>query len=608
MTVIPFPGFDPEVDEALEEARSYTERPRDDGGWALERPGWSDYPPQFKGWRGGQLEAVQQVVAAFQSGARTVLLDGQTGVGKTYIANGVRAQMAVATTYSCHSLALQDQWSEDFHPYPVVKGRSNYDIKWPGTPRYITAADCTYNASNPEAGCVWCPDIYGGKQACPYERAKNRALAAPFRCVNHSYLVTESRFVGRFKHKLLILDEAEMCEDAILQQVEVAFPAKLRNALDLGQPKFVTKEESIREWLAEVVVPALDREFRTYPKHTTDRRTIKARDAAESRLHQTKFVLESYGDGWIFDRTSETWALKPVWASHWGAKWIGAKADHILAMSATLVSGAQVAMDLGLPEPHVTIKVEGGFDPALRPVYLAPAADLRSVGDEAAGTKGIPPAEYDKLAVALRGVMARHPQDRILVHTHSYKVAREVYSRVTSPRILMYDGGGRDAALKQYLAEDAAVLLAPSLERGVNLPDEMCRVVVWAKVPFPSLGDPVVRRRRYSGGPTGARWYAVETIRAVVQGCGRAVRHAEDWAEIYILDAAILSLWRRERRLFPSWFSAAIRFDFDTRALVRDGERVTRIQEAAKAARQRAGLQEPMVRPPVVGSRPRPPH
>jgi len=191
---LPLPGFEPEP-EPFDQPPAYRRPPppRDDGGWSLENPHWIDYPSHFRGWRDGQYDAVTEIIAAFEAGARTVLLDGQTGVGKTFIANGVRAELAKAgairtCTYSCHSLALQDQWHEDFSPYPVLKGRSNYPITWPGTPRFVTAADCTWT---PETGCHWCPE----KPVCPYERKKNQAIVAPFRNVNHAYLVTDRKSV-----------------------------------------------------------------------------------------------------------------------------------------------------------------------------------------------------------------------------------------------------------------------------------------------------------------------------------------------------------------------------------------------------------------------------
>lgn len=605
--------------------------PATDTSYSLEAGGWLDYPPHFKGWRRGQEEAVAEIVAAFEGGARTVLVDGPTGVGKTWLGVGVRAALNTQTTYSCHSLALQDQWADDFAPYPMLKGRSNYDITFPGVPHLITAADCTWDAGNPERGCAWCPD----RLLCPYEKAKKRALAASFRCVNHSYLVTEARHVQRFKHPLLILDEAELVEDAILQQVEVTFTAKLRDELNLGKPRFVTKEESILEWLKEIVIPALEADFRAYPRDTEDRRVIRQRNAAESRMDQTRFVAASYGEGWVFDHGGDNWSLRPVWASHWGRMWLAdepkKKSDatldpnnppafdpdtekakrRILAMSATLISGQQVAQDLGLPEPHVTVKVDGGFDAALRPVYIAGVADLRSQTEESADgedgqtkrvSKGVPVEQYDRLAMALRAVMARHPRDRILVHCHSYKIARELWQRVgQSSRVLVYEGGGRDKALEEYLKKPAAVLLAASLERGVNLPDDKCRVIVIAKVPFPYLGDPVVQKRRWSGGPTGQRWYAVETIRAIVQGVGRGMRHKDDFCETYVLDAAFMSLWKRDRQLFPKWFSAALVMNFNVRQLVKDGEKLNALLTRAREARRAAGIIDPVLRAPIVG-------
>lgn len=77
------------------------------------------------------------------------------------------------------------------------------------------------------------------------------------------------------------------------------------------------------------------------------------------------------------------------------------------------------------------------------------------------------------------------------------------------------------------------------------------------KVPFPYVKDRQVNKRMYSQG--GRLWYSVQTVRELVQMCGRAIRSENDWATTYIYDRDFeTNLWARNRNLFPDWFREAI--------------------------------------------------
>lgn len=91
------------------------------------------------------------------------------------------------------------------------------------------------------------------------------------------------------------------------------------------------------------------------------------------------------------------------------------------------------------------------------------------------------------------------------------------------------------------------------MDRGIDLPGDACRVQVLVKCPFPYIGDKQVSARMHSR--DGSTWYAIQTIRSIVQMCGRAIRNKDDWAVTYILDEQFKSnLWARHRGLFPQWF------------------------------------------------------
>lgn len=120
--------------------------------------------------------------------------------------------------------------------------------------------------------------------------------------------------------------------------------------------------------------------------------------------------------------------------------------------------------------------------------------------------------------------------------------------------------GDRARALSEYERAESGILVACSADRGVDLPDDKCRLIIIAKVPYPYLGDRMVSMRMHM--PDGNTWYTVETVRSVVQMAGRGVRHERDYCRTVILDSQFQSgLWSRGQVLFPRWFREAVIWD-----------------------------------------------
>ena len=62
-----------------------------------------------------------------------------------------------------------------------------------------------------------------------------------------------------------------------------------------------------------------------------------------------------------------------------------------------------------------------------------------------------------------------------------------------APREVFTYSEGRDkqATIRRYLAAEGAVIVAPSMDRGVDLPGDACRVCIVAKMPYMALADVV---------------------------------------------------------------------------------------------------------------------
>jgi Rad3-related DNA helicase len=172
---------------------------------------------------------------------------------------------------------------------------------------------------------------------------------------------------------------------------------------------------------------------------------------------------------------------------------------------------------------------------------------------------------YPQIAQAVGKILSLHPESKILVHTVSYALNKYLgdYLRSTGEflRVVSYNtSGDKQKAIDTYLYTPGSVLLAPSLDRGIDLPDDDCRVIIVCKIPFPSLGDKQISTRLHSKG--GQSWYSVRTIRSLVQMTGRGMRHQDDMCESYILDSNFIELvWRKNKHLLPDWWKSALVWD-----------------------------------------------
>jgi Rad3-related DNA helicase len=169
---------------------------------------------------------------------------------------------------------------------------------------------------------------------------------------------------------------------------------------------------------------------------------------------------------------------------------------------------------------------------------------------------------WPKMARKIADIVERYPDDPILIHTVSYAFTQFLQQRMrANGRIITYrTSRDRIGALTRFKKSGNGILLAPSFERGIDLPYDECRVVIIPKIPYPALKDKQVNARLYQ--PGGKGWYILETARSLIQMCGRAMRFDDDACEIYLLDTQFTEqIWKRYRHMLPGWWKAAVRME-----------------------------------------------
>lgn len=145
----------------------------------------------------------------------------------------------------------------------------------------------------------------------------------------------------------------------------------------------------------------------------------------------------------------------------------------------------------------------------------------------------------------------KHMQDKGIIHTGSYKNAAELFNLLTpdvQKRAYVYSNSKeKQDILEEFKNSKNGVLIGPTLTEGIDLPGDLCRFIIIMKVPYPYLGDNLVKAKM----SLFPRWYNSETSNTIIQGIGRGNRTPEDWCTTYILDASWYQLYENTWPQYP---------------------------------------------------------
>jgi len=507
-----------------------------------------ELPAKFTAFRNRQLETAAKINA---SSKYAYMLDAPTGIGKSLIAATAQRLLKKNICYVCTTKQLQDQLIHDFPYAKTVKGRNNYKcLKHPSMFPDISAEECNHSE--------YTPCSYHGE--CPYIRAKSAARGAPIAVLNMAYFMSEVNFVGTFSgYDLLVIDEFDTTEDQLMNYTELTITQRQLERLNVPPPKFKTKFESWVEW-ANATLSVASKELRALEVaeeekdswSTEDIRTLRRKKNLSRLVTKLRFFVKEVDKNWIWYPGEDRWSFKPVWVSKYAPGVLWKHAKKVLGMSATILDPRQVSANTGLNYENRAfdyLQMPSPFPKENRPVYYDPCANVINKQMDIA---------LPMLAKSIRNILDKHPDERILIHTVSYKVRDYIKNKIDSKRFVTHGVKDRASVLENFKRSDKPlVLLSPSMDRGVDLPEEECRVVVIAKVPYPDLGDKQVNQRVHAS-KDGDNWYAHKTVSTIVQMAGRGVRSETDHASTYILDRQFDRIYREHKNMFPDWFKQAV--------------------------------------------------
>jgi len=514
-------------------------------------------------YRGNQKEALADIQAAFEDGARVVLVRAPTGSGKSLLARAIAGcartageadpEAVIDAYYTTPQVSQLDDVAEEpmLDDLNVIRGKNNYNCILPGeTDTPVNQAPC---ARERMFDCQV-------KHRCPYfsDRAiaSNRRIAA----MTLAYFMQTAGSDVFGTRDVAVVDEAhglgdwaemyaaiELGPDTVPIWEDKAAPAidDLEDAANYADGLAATSERRVKELRQQEELTAEE---------------VAERDRLNKLRQELSWFAEDYRDPesvttWVVDQpdgegTSVT--IKPLDPEKYLKHTVWDRGERFALLSATILNKDAFCANVGLSTDDVAlVEVDHTFPVENRPLYDVTQGKMTyEERDET----------LPKIARQVVRIMQKHPDEKGLIHCHSYAIKENLESLLrdfgVGERLRSHESEDRDAQLTSWKrTDDPDVFLSVKMEEALDLEGDLCRWQVICKAPYPNTRDSRVAQR-LSDGQWG--WYYRAALRTVIQACGRVVRAPDDYGSTYLADSSLLDLFERARADTPDWFQAQI--------------------------------------------------
>jgi len=417
---------------------------------------------------------------------------------------------------------------------------------------------------------------------CDYYIHKHIAYRASFRIFNYHEYFTLLNNIGsksKLSTELLICDESHMLEEKVIDFYNVIIDDKLLRPLrkhrlidiQLLRTDIVTEEMNYYRDLLSAVVAGYAELLNIIAEEIAKSEKEKEEGEEKKRKHLFKLaeyeerlqrlstvlnVLSVYPENFIVDivegntkqKQQQIVKLLPLNIAPF-LREVFNRVKYRIFMSAT-IDYPIFKRELGLnDEDTILIDLPSPFPVQNRRVIMMNAYTLNK--ENMHNEKML-----IQIASTIDRIMEKH-KERGLILTTSYELASNIFRYSNNKhRLLLTKDMSAKEVLEKHAKTDSNVILTPSMWEGVDLKDDLCRFIIIAKTPYPSLADKRIKIKAERD----KEWYKSVTLMRLIQGAGRGVRHEQDYCIAYVLDsnATWLISTKAKQNAVPRWFKDAL--------------------------------------------------
>lgn len=516
------------------------------------------FDAKFSSWRPDQILAIDRTI---QSKKRFIGVVAPTGFGKTlYGVSSILLNPEVTRgIYLTGTKGLQDQSARDFGSVGLVdiRGQRNYPCialdEGAVLSRYRrrrTTIGCDEGPCHSGVPCPFAPNRLEPtiRPHCPYYGAVHDARTATLVSSNYDLWFAAGAYTGGLgDFDTLVLDEAHDADKRL--EGFLAFEITSEDAGRLST-KLVDSDE-LTHWRSWG-----EYHYSTLARKIDDRTLVPPNDAdGVSELRRLKGTLQKLSrlkdivpTEWIMEREHHRVRFSPLQVSRYAEEHLFRGIKKVVLTSATITRKTLDILGIKRDESEI-LEFKSSFPLERRPVIVietTPSVQVNARMHESSKTIWI--RRIDRL-IEPRRLLGR----KGLIHAVSYARAKEIFELSEHKDLMIWHESGTSVqALDAFIkSEQPAILISPSMTTGIDLPGDLCRYQIIAKVPLPDTRSSIMKVRTEHD-PDYGFYLAMQTL---VQSCGRAVRNEEDWCENFIVDDTF-GFWffKRAKKFAPRWW------------------------------------------------------
>ncbi|QCJ48516.1 helicase C-terminal domain-containing protein [Haloprofundus sp. MHR1] len=518
-------------------------------------------------YRGNQEQALRDIRDAFAAGNDVVLVRAPTGSGKSLLARAIAGcartveesepKHATDAYYTTPQVSqLDDVESEALlDDLSIIRGKRNYTCILPGehdTP--VNRAPCVRQKG---FDCTV-------RHRCPYFSDRAIASSKSIAAMTLAYFMQTAGSDVFRKRDVVVVDEAHgLAEWAEMYATIELSPHSVPVWDDVGVPDVAGADDPVErasrfaETLSGVCERAKD-ELLTKPELTPEE--AARRDRLQELRSELDWFVKDYRDPtsattWVVDQPGGEGTqivIKPLNPEKYLHHTVWDRGNKFALLSATILNKEAFCRQVGLdPKDVALVDVPHTFPVENRPLYDVTQGRMTFEHRD----ETIP-----KIARLVVRLMARHPDEKGLIHAHSYSIQERLAEHLVNfgvgERVRTHSRENRDAELDAWKASsDPELFLSVKMEEALDLKGDLCRWQVLCKAPYLNTSDSRVARRLEEGQWS---WYHRAALRTVIQGCGRVIRAPDDHGATYLADSSLLDLFDRARSDTPDWFAEQV--------------------------------------------------
>jgi Rad3-related DNA helicase len=519
-------------------------------------------------FRGNQEQALADIRDAFAAGNDVVLVRAPTGSGKSLLARSIMgaartveeadpAQPTGAYYTTPQVSQLDDVESDDLlEDFRVIRGKNNYDCILPG--EHDTPVDQAPCVRKKGFDCTV-------RHRCPYFSDRAIASNQPIAAMTLAYFMqTAGSDVFRMRD-VCVVDEAHgLAEWAEMYATVELGPRRVPVWDDVDVPDVTEATGDPVEGAVRFSEQLLERceaeKDRLVAKPELTPEEAARRDRLQELRSELSYFVEDYRDRhspttWVVDQPDGAGGpitIKPLDPAKYLKHTVWDRGSKFALLSATILNKEAFCRGVGLdPDDVALVEVGHTFPVENRPLFDTSQGKMTyEHRDET----------LPRIADLLVRLMAKHADEKGLVHCHSYGIQEQLADRLAelgvAGRVRVHDRENRDAQLEAWKASDEPELfLSVKMEEALNLEGDLCRWQVLCKAPYLNTKDSRVEQRLEDGQWA---WYYRAALRTVIQACGRVVRSPEDYGATYLADDSLLELFDRASTDIPDWFQKQV--------------------------------------------------